>query len=318
MIIVTINNQTIKMKKLPFALLAFCCGATLISAKDYKITQNANWMMTLNGEAFHQSRMGKFIMGKINEAPNLHQKMQGLKNAFGVDLMGIREVYAFGTGEKDQGTAFLHGGINSKQLEGFASLNDKVEIDEYENTKTYKFQKGTLGILSKDSVVVASNKDLLKESLKVKSGDKKNALHTFLDSIEKKQEPIISIGANLLKVSKLEKKIKPEQEIILKKFKNMVIFLDETEDHIKISSFLQATKSETANHLENIFRSWPSLLALVKGANKELDEVMQNVEFSVTRDGKTVGITTLVSHAFFESKVEEELEKKKKKREDSK
>ena len=30
MIIVTINNQTIKMKKLPFAFLAFCCGATLI------------------------------------------------------------------------------------------------------------------------------------------------------------------------------------------------------------------------------------------------------------------------------------------------
>ena len=141
-------------------------------------------------------------MGKINEAPNLHQKMQGLKNAFGVDLMGIREIYAFGTGEKDQGTAFLHGGINSKQLEGFASLNDKVEIDEYENTKTYKFQKGTLGILSKDSVVVASNKDLLKESLKVKSGDKKNALHSFVNSIEKKQDPIISIGANLLKVSK--------------------------------------------------------------------------------------------------------------------
>ena len=45
---------------------------------------------------------------------------------------------------------------------------------------------------------------------------------------------------------------------------------------------------------------------------------MKNVEFSVTRDDKTVGITTLVSHAFFESKVEEELEKKKKKREDSK
>ena len=238
--------------------------------------------------------------------------MQGLKNAFGVDLMEIRKIYAFGSGEKDQGTAFFHGGINSKQLEGFASLNDNVEIDEYENTKTYKFQKGTLGILSKDSVVIASNKDLLNESLKFKSGDKKNELHTFVDSIEKKQDPIISIGANLLKVSKLEKN-QTRAGDHSQKFKNMVIFLDETEDHIKISSFLQATKSETANHLENIFRSWPSLLALVKGANKELDEVMKNVEFSVTRDGKTVGITTLVSHAFFESKVEEELEKKKEK-----
>ena len=297
------------MKKLPFALLAFFIGAVLISAKDYKITQNANWMITLNGEAFHKSRMGKFIMGKMNEAPDLNQKMQGLKNAFGVELMEIREMYAFGTGEKDQGTAFFHGGINSKQLEGFASLNDNVEIDEYENTKTYKFQKGTLGILSKDSVVVASNKDLLKESLKFKSGDKKNALQTFFDLIGKKQDPIISIGANLLKVSKLEKKIKPEQEIILRKFKHMLIFLDETEDHIRISSFLQATKSETANHLENIFRSWPSLLALAKGANEKLDEVMKSVEFTVIRDGKTVGITTLVSHAFFETKIEEEIAK---------
>ncbi len=43
MIIITINNQIINMKKLPFALLAFCFGAVLTSAKDYKITQNDNF-----------------------------------------------------------------------------------------------------------------------------------------------------------------------------------------------------------------------------------------------------------------------------------
>ena len=299
------------MKKFSLFLLILPFGICIkfISAKDYKISQNANWMITLNVEAFHKSRMGKFIMGKMNEAPDINQKMQGLKNAFGVDLMEIREIYAFGTGEKDQGTAFLSGGINSKQLGGFAALNDKVEIDEFQDTKTYTFQKGALGILSKDSVVVSSNKELLHDSLKTESGDKKNAFHMFVDSIGKKQDPIISIGANLLKVSKLEKKIKPEQEIILRKFKNMLIFLDETEGHIRISSFLQATKSETANHLENIFRSWPSLLALAKGVNEELDEVMKSVEFTVIRDGKTVGITTLISHAFFETKIEEEIAK---------
>lgn len=306
------------MKKTFLTLFALSLSASWLPAKEINFPDSSNWMISFDVKAFHDSRMGKFIMGKINEDPNVNQKMQGLKNAFGVDLMEIREMYAFGTGEKDQGTAFIHGGINSKQLEGFASLNDKVEINEYENTKTYKFQKGALGILSKDSVVVASNKELLQESLKSKNGDRKNALHTFVDSIEKKQDPIISLGANLLKVSRLEKKIKPEQEIILKKFKNIVIFLDETEDYIKISSFLQATKSETANHLENIFRSWPSLLALAKGANKELDEVMKNVEFSVIRDGKTVGIATKISHYFFESKVEEELNKKKNEIEDSK
>ena len=53
----------------------------------------------------------------------------------------MRDIYAYGSGEKDEGTAIIRGGINSKQLEGFASLNDKVEIDEYQNTKTYSFKK---------------------------------------------------------------------------------------------------------------------------------------------------------------------------------
>ena len=75
--------------------------------------------------------------------------------------------------------------------------------------------------------------------------------------------------------------------------------------------YFQSANDETADHLENIFRSWPSLFALIKEANEELDEVMKNVEFSVTRDSKTVGIAAQISHAFFESKVEEELDKKK-------
>ena len=103
-------------------------------------------------------------MGKINETPNMKQKMDGLKNAFGVDLLKIRAVSAYGSGEKDKGTAF-DGGIRSQQLEGFASLNDKVVIDEVGKVKTYTFNKGSLGILSEESVVIASNKELLVEGL---------------------------------------------------------------------------------------------------------------------------------------------------------
>ena len=304
------KHYIMKKFSLFFLILSLGTSINFISAKNYKITQNANWIITLNGEAFHKSRMGKFIMGKMNEAPDFNQKMQGLKNAFGVDLMEIREMYAFGTGEKDQGTAFLSGGINSKQLEGFASLNDKVDIDKFKSIKTYTLPNGTLGILSKDSVVVASNKKLLHESVKYKSGDKKNSLHTFVDSIENEHKSIVTFGANLLKVSRLHNSINHEQESILKKFKNMVIFLYETDEDIRISSYLQATKSETAKHLENIFRSLPSLLALFEGAKQELDEVLKNVEFSVTRDGKTVGITAVIAHSFFESKLVEELDKK--------
>jgi hypothetical protein len=98
----------------------------------------------------------------------------------------------------------------------------------------------------------------------------------------------------------------------------MGFFLDETNDHICIKLYLQSANDEVATHLENIFRSWPSLLALTGGVNPQLDEVMEHVKFSVVREKKAVGMTVLLSHSFFETKVSEEIEKKKKAREGSK
>ena len=284
--------------------------------------------------------MGKFIMGKMSEDPNVNQKMQGLKNAFGVDLLKIREISAFGSGEKDKGTALISGGINSKQLEGFASLNDKVEIDKVGNKKTYTFKKGSLGILSGDSVAIASNQELLKEALIPKNAKKKpSPLHSFVQSINQEEAPIIWFGANALKVNRLQNKIKADPttnaqklaqgiskslnsvmvgEIMFKKFRNIAIFLDETIDHIRIKVYFQSANDEVADHLENIFRSWPSLLALADGMNPELDEVMKHLKFSVIREKKSVGMSALLSHSFFETKVNEEIEKKKKAKEDSK
>jgi len=172
-----------------------------------------------------------------------------------------------------------------------------------------------------------------------KKGKNKNPIHSFVKSINRNQKPIIVIAANMLKFNRLHNKQKADQtttpkelaeniskslpsviagEVFFKKFKNMAIFLDEIQDQIRMQIYFQSSNNETATHLENIFRSWPSMLALIGGVNPELDELMKHVKFSVVRDNRNVGMTALLSHAFFESKVEEELEKKKKKREDSK
>ena len=311
----------------------FICNLLVAREKEAKIPTHANWVISVDMNAFQNSRMGKFIMEKIKNAPNINQKMDGLKNAFGLDLIQMRDINAYGSGEKDEGTAIIRGGINSKQLEGFASLNDKVEIDEYQNTKTYSFKKGALGILSKDSVVVSSNKELLQNSLKAQKEDnkQKHSLHSFVQSIERDQKPIISFAANVLRVNRLQNKIKANHtttakelaeniskslnsvmagEIIFKKFKNMAIFLDETDNHIRLQVYFQSANDETADHLENIFRSWPSLLALSNGINTKLDELMKHVRFSVERDKKNVGMTALLTHSFFETKITNELAKK--------
>ncbi|HAD21538.1 MAG TPA: hypothetical protein DCF87_05420 [Opitutae bacterium] len=328
------------MKKTLLTLFALSLSSSWLPAKEINFPDSSNWMISFDVKAFHESRMGKFIFGKMNEDPNINQKMLGLKNAFGVDLLKIREISAFGSGEKDMGTALIRGGINSKQLEGFASLNDKVEIGDKGDKKTYTLKKGSLGILSGDSVAVASNKELLEEALIPKNAKKKpSPLHSFVHSIKKEEAPIMWFAANVLKVNRLQNKIKADQEttpkqlaesiskslnsvmageILFKKFRNMAFFLDETNDHIRIKVYLQSANDEVAEHLENIFRSWPSLLALTDGVNPELDEVMKHVKFSVLREKKSVGMTVLLSHSFFETKVNEEIKKKKKAKEDSK
>ena len=328
------------MKKTLLILFTLSLSASWLPAKEINFPDSANWIISFDVKTFHESRMGKFIMGKMSEDPNVNQKMQGLKNAFGVDLLKIREISAFGSGEKDKGTALISGGINSKQLEGFASLNEKVEIDKVGNKKTYTFKKGSLGILSGDSVAIASNQELLKEALIPKNAKKKpSPLHSFVQSINQEEPPIIWFGANALKVNRLQNKIKADPttnaqklaqdiskslnsvmvgEIMFKKFRNIAIFLDETNDHIRIKVYFQSANDEVADHLENIFRSWPSLLALADGMNPELDEVMKHLKFSVIREKKSVGMSALLSHSFFETKVNEEIEKKKKAKEDSK
>ena len=328
------------MRKILLSLSILLLSVTSLLAKEKNFPESANWLISLDMEAFHDSRMGKFIMKKMNETPNINQKMQGLKNAFGVDLLKIREISAFGSGEKDVGTALVRGGINSKQLEGFASLNDKVEIGDIGDKKTYTFKKGSLGILSGDSVAIASNQELLKEALIPKNAKKKSSpLHSFVQSINQEQAPIMWFGANALKVNRLQNKIKADQtttakklaediskslksvmvgEIMFKKFRNIAIFLDETNDHIRIKVYFQSANDEVAEHLENIFRSWPSLLALTNGINPKLDEVLKHVKFSVVREKKAVGMTVLLSHSFFETKVNEEIQKKKKAKEATK
>jgi len=85
--IVNTNIQNIMMKKNLPTLFLLSLSAACLPAKEKNFPESANWLISFDMEAFNQSRMGKFITGKMNEDPNINQKMQGLKNAFGVDLL---------------------------------------------------------------------------------------------------------------------------------------------------------------------------------------------------------------------------------------
>ena len=72
--IVTITIQkNITMKKILLTLFALSLSASWLPAKEINFPDSSNWMISFDVKAFHDSRMGKFIMGKINEDPNVNQ-----------------------------------------------------------------------------------------------------------------------------------------------------------------------------------------------------------------------------------------------------
>ncbi len=282
----------------------------ILSAEENSLPQSANWLIDCDAQALNQSRLGKFLLAKASENPKLSQKMQGLKSAFGLDLEKIRRLSAFGSGERQSGTAFLSGGINAFQLEGFAALSEKVEIKEHGDRKIYSLKKGSFHALAQDSLAVASKERLLLDALnerKQKSTDRVHPLTSFVRTLGGGDSPLLVFAADLSEVSRFQDKLKPEQKAILQKFKRLALILDEEGDDLRIRVHLQAADQEVANHLEKVTRGWPSLLALFHGASADLDEALANLSFSVNRKDRTVSMTALIAHAFLERKVEEKI-----------
>ena len=91
-----------------------------------KIPPSANWIAHLDFEAFRSSKIGALVLEEIRKFPQMKQKLDGLKIGFGVDIDQLGFVTAYGSGAKNEGVIFAKGGFNTKQLEGFASLNEKV------------------------------------------------------------------------------------------------------------------------------------------------------------------------------------------------
>ena len=266
-----------------------------------KIPQDANFIMHLDIEAFRSSKVGDFILQEILKFPNMEQKFTGMKNAFGVDIDKLGFVTAHGSGNKDEIVAFLKGGFNSKQLEGFASLNEKIEISKFNGQKLYSAPKGAFSVLSPDSIIAATNEKLLKSGLKARLGKtEKQEKNPILDHLnEMVEKPIAVVTAQipkLIKMAKTAKSISATEQAIMEKLDWAGLALGESGASIRIACVMNAENIETAEHMENILRGVTSLLSLsteikpLLQNEPKLNKILPHIKTSVSRKSQIVGM----------------------------
>lgn len=293
-----------------------------------KIPSSANWIAHLDFEAFRSSEIGAFVLEDILKAPHIEQKMTGLKNAFGVDIDKLGFVTAHGSGKKDEGFIYAQGGFNTKQLEGFASLNEKVEIKTVKGHKIYSAPKVAFSPLGPDSMIAATNEELLKAGLNARLGNntkqKNNPILDRLNELVKK--PIATITAQIPKVRKMEKpgrSISTTEQAIMEKLDWAGVALGESGESIRIACVMNTENIKTAEHMENILRGVSSLLSLSTEIeplfqnDPKLNKIIPHIKTSVSRKSQVVGMQLEMDTAFLLEMIEQEMAKKRNVKENS-
>lgn len=293
-----------------------------------KIPSSANWIAHLDFEAFRSSKIGAFVLQDILKAPYIEQKMTGLKNAFGVDIDQLGFVTAHGSGKKDEGFIYAQGGFNTKQLEGFASLNEKVEIKTVKGHKIYSAPKVAFSPLGPDSMIAATNEELLKAGLNARLGNntkqKNNPVLNRLNELVKK--PIVTITAQIPKVRKMEKpgrSISATEQAIMEKLDWAGVALGESGASIRIACVMNTENIETAEHMENVLRGVSSLLSLSTEIeplfqnDPKLNKIIPHIKTSVSRKSQVVGMQLEMDTAFLLEMIEQEMAKKRNVKENS-
>ena len=293
-----------------------------------KIPSSANWIAHLDFEAFRSSEIGAFVLEDILKAPHIEQKMTGLKNAFGVDIDKLGFVTAHGSGKKDEGFIYAQGGFNTKQLEGFASLNEKVEIKTVNGQKIYSAPKVAFSPLGPDSMIAATNEELLKAGLNARLGNntkqKNNPILDRLNELVKK--PIATITAQIPKVRKMEKpgrSISTTEQAIMEKLDWAGVALGESGESIRIACVMNTENIKTAEHMENILRGVSSLLSLSTEIeplfqnDPKLNKIIPHIKTSVSRKSQIVGMQLEMDTAFLLEMIKEEMAKKRNVKENS-
>ena len=315
------------MKKFLLFLSTLLVTITGIASEKHigleKIPPSANWIAHLDFEAFRSSEIGAFVLQDILKAPNIEQKMTGLKNAFGVDIDQLGFVTAYGSGEKNVGVVYAQGGFNTKQLEGFASLNEKVEIKTVKGQKIYSAPKVAFSPLGPDSMIAATNGELLKAGLNARLGNnKKQKNNTIGDRLnELVEKPIAIIIAQIPKVRKMVKpgrSISTTEKAIMEKLDWAGVALGGSGESIRIACVMNTENIQSAEHVENILRGVSSLLSLSTEIeplfqnDPKLNKIIPHIKTSVSRKSQIVGMQIEMNTAFLLEMIKEEMAKKRK------
>ena len=303
------------MKKTLLSLFGLGLSLVSISGKPLdlsKVSSNANWLMHMDFDAMRNSEVGVFMRDKMDKIPEALDRMEKMKEKYGVDLEGFSYLTMSGTGEKHKGIAIMKGGLDPDMVIDFAESKGELEVSRIGKQTVYSSDRGrhsmAFAALKKGVFVGGSDADYVSEGIMLSKG--KTAAykgHPILEILTNSVEnPGFIVFADVLgavKNTEIDSRVMP----MLEKVKAGGMVIGESKGLIQVVAVVETTSEETSKQVEAMIRGGMAMIDMRAAQDKRLERFMQG--HSIKRDGKMIWMKMKLSSDEIMDHLEKEMKK---------
>jgi hypothetical protein len=277
-----------------------------------KISQDANWLMHMDFDAMRNSEVGTYIRSSIEKIPEAIDRVNRMKEAYGVDLDGFSYLTMSGSGERDKGIAILKGGLDVDTMLDNPKFKDRLELNLVGKQKVYTSEKGrrpmAFAALKKGIIVGGPDTDYVSEGIMLAKGKSSSYTgHELLENlIMTVDQPGFLFFADL-ENAKLSDNLDPRTKFMTDKVNVGGMVIGEAAGAIRISAVVETINEETCEQMEAMIRGGLAMMDLRKSSDKRIANILEN--YSVRRVGNMIWMELDLSVDAIMEHVDKEMRK---------
>ena len=279
-------------------LILFATGLSILpgAAKPLdlsKISKDANWLMHMDFDAMRNSDIGIFMRDTMEKIPEAVDRMEKMKETYGVDLDGFSYLTMSGSGERHKGIAIMKGGLDPDVVIDFAESREELEVTQIGKQRVYSGSKGrhsmAFAALKKGVFVGGPDSDYVSEGIMLSKGKADSyrghpILEVLTDSIE---DPGFVVFADVKGATK-NNEIDPRMMPMLEKVRAGGMAIGDENGLIRVIAIMETTSEETCQQVEAMIRGGMAMVEMRKAQDKRLERFMQG--HSIKREGKMIWV----------------------------
>ena len=290
--------------------LAFSLSAKPLNLA--KVADSSNWIMHMDFESMRSSEIGSYLEDSLGKIPEMEEKMRGLYEKFGVDLMGVSNLTLFGTGERHKGIGILEGGVNVSVVTEVTRTREYIQESKVGKKTIFSTDKGrrhmAFSVLKKGKIVFGPDRDYVTEGIQIANGKGRgSSSHPILESLNNLMETPGILFFDDVKGAKETAELDQWARMMADKIESCGMVIGDHDSGLKMIGIIETNSLESSEPMENMIRGGLAMMEMKAKDNKRMEGFLE--DYQVIREGRTIRIEVKVSNSFIIERIKKEMKK---------